>query len=101
MPGLAERVVAAKVERDHFQDRPAEPTSGNLFEPMPGWASVQGGWKKKEGVPWGRLAVVGLAVVGLSLAARRRHQAGGADGGPERRSSGQHVPRMRQTERDG
>src|SRR5205085_11268906 len=37
MPRLAERVIARKVERDHFDDRPAAPTPGNLFEPLPGW----------------------------------------------------------------
>ncbi len=78
MPGMAERVVAAKVERDHLQDRPAKPTVGNLFEPMAGWTSAHGGWKKSPSGVWGRLAVAGLVTVGLgvglSLLARRSGQ---------------------------
>lgn len=44
-PGLAERLLARKVAKDHFQDRPAGPTPGNLFTPLPGWTSVSGGWR--------------------------------------------------------
>src|SRR5690606_1420760 len=32
-PGLFEQVFASMVEQRHFQDRPAPPTDGNLFEP--------------------------------------------------------------------
>jgi hypothetical protein len=44
-PKLAEGMMARKVERDHFQDTGAPATVGNLFEPIPGGASVSGGWR--------------------------------------------------------
>ncbi|MGX2029607.1 SDR family oxidoreductase [Methylocaldum gracile] len=43
-PPLAERMVARKVERRHFQDRPGPDSPGNLFEPMPEFDTVRGGW---------------------------------------------------------
>jgi NAD(P)-dependent dehydrogenase (short-subunit alcohol dehydrogenase family) len=57
-PALYERMAPKQVEVDHFQDRPAEPTSGNLFEPMPQWSSVRGGGGDK------RVAALGLGVAG-------------------------------------
>lgn len=41
-PGVREPTLSAAwlVDRDHFQDGPAPPTSGNLFEPMPQWTAV-------------------------------------------------------------
>jgi short-subunit dehydrogenase len=33
-PAYGERLMAKKVEQDHFQARPAEPSPGNVFEPM-------------------------------------------------------------------
>jgi short-subunit dehydrogenase len=50
-PQLAERMVAKKVERDHFQDASAPPTTGNIFKPVPGCASVSGGWRPKSVPP--------------------------------------------------
>lgn len=44
-PSMVEFSMARQVQMDHFQERPAEPTSGNLWEPMPGWAQVSGDWK--------------------------------------------------------
>lgn len=44
-PGLAERVMARKVAREHLQPIPVDPTPGNLFEPDPKWTSISGGWK--------------------------------------------------------
>jgi NAD(P)-dependent dehydrogenase (short-subunit alcohol dehydrogenase family) len=46
-PALAERFMARKVESDHFQDRPQEPTAGNLFEPGRGGATISGRWKPR------------------------------------------------------
>lgn len=47
-PGLYERILRHKVEKDHFQKTPAPATAGNLFEPMPGLASVSGGWTERR-----------------------------------------------------
>ena len=46
-PALAERFMARKVENDHFQRRPQDPTAGNLFEPGRGEATIGGGWKPR------------------------------------------------------
>lgn len=71
MPAFAERRMARKVEQEHFQDRPAEPGPRNLYEPMPQCAAVSGGWKEPSLAPafLGGSAVIGLAVLGLGLAA--------------------------------
>jgi hypothetical protein len=47
-PGLYARVVGGRIEKDHFQDAPAAATQGNLFAPMPQFATVSGGWKKRR-----------------------------------------------------
>jgi NAD(P)-dependent dehydrogenase (short-subunit alcohol dehydrogenase family) len=44
-PALIERAMAAWVERTYFQARLSSPTPGNLFEPMPEWNRISGGWK--------------------------------------------------------
>jgi NAD(P)-dependent dehydrogenase (short-subunit alcohol dehydrogenase family) len=69
-PGYTERQMARKVEREHLQDRPAEPSAGNLFEPMPGDGRISGGWKRtsRTSSALGGAAVAGV-VVGLGLAA--------------------------------
>jgi short-subunit dehydrogenase len=61
-PGLYERIAPKQVERDHFLDKHAEPTTGNLFEPMPQWTSVSGGWKANGGSSGRRKAVLGLGL---------------------------------------
>jgi NAD(P)-dependent dehydrogenase (short-subunit alcohol dehydrogenase family) len=68
-PGAAERGAGRKVERDHFQDTGAPPSSGNLFEPLPEWASVSGGWRSGwSSSPALPLIAAGLVFVALSLA---------------------------------
>jgi short-subunit dehydrogenase len=46
-PAMQERLVARMVEEDHFEDRPATNTPGNLFEPR-GPYDEEGGWRQKE-----------------------------------------------------
>jgi short-subunit dehydrogenase len=67
-PGMSERQMARRVDQKHFQDRPAPPTPGNLFEPMPQWNSVSGGWKSNGSGRGRKLAAAGLAI-GLPAAA--------------------------------
>jgi NAD(P)-dependent dehydrogenase (short-subunit alcohol dehydrogenase family) len=72
-PGLTERMVARAVDRSHFQDRPAEPTQGNLFEPVPFGTSASGGWKparRRKALPL--LAGIGLAVPAVASLLGRR-----------------------------
>ncbi|AUX47000.1 short-chain dehydrogenase [Sorangium cellulosum] len=66
-PAMMERMMARQVEKKHFQDRSEPPTAGNLFEPMPQWSGVSGGWKR-SGSGRGRKLVMGLAL-GLPAAA--------------------------------
>ena len=56
-PGLLERGAREEVERRTFTDAPQPPTTGNLFEPMPEWTGVTGGWRVpaptgSAWVPW-------------------------------------------------
>jgi hypothetical protein len=70
MPASTERRMAQKVQQEHFQDRRAEPGPGNLFEPLPQYASISGGWKEPSAMPTtlSAMAAVGLAVLGLGWA---------------------------------
>jgi NAD(P)-dependent dehydrogenase (short-subunit alcohol dehydrogenase family) len=76
-PGAYEKVMAHQVDDDHFTERPARPSQGNLFEPMPEYAVVSGGWSTgshRNGVI-GKVALTGLALAlaggGAYLASRR------------------------------
>lgn len=60
-PGMTERQLARMVHDQHLnQSRPAEPTPRNLFEPMPEWTGISGGWKP-VGTGTGRKWAMGLA----------------------------------------
>jgi len=48
-PGMYEKAAARQVDRDHLEDRPADRTWGNLWEPMPEHAGVSGGWRQESG----------------------------------------------------
>jgi len=48
-----ERVMLRNVDREHFQQRPAGPSPGNLREPDPDWTGVTGGWKAGDASPKG------------------------------------------------
>ena len=75
-PALAEAVMARHVERDHFEDRPAPATAGNLHAPLEESNQVSGGWKN-GGVPAARAAgaLAGVAAVAALAAAgaKRMH----------------------------
>ncbi|HEX2174098.1 MAG TPA: SDR family oxidoreductase [Dehalococcoidia bacterium] len=60
-PGMTEGLLARLVHDQHLdQNRPAEPTLGNLFEPDSQWTGVGGGWKP-AGKGAGRTVALGLA----------------------------------------
>jgi short-subunit dehydrogenase len=50
-PALFERLMAGKVEVDHFADEPAPHAAGNLFEPDERQAREKGGWRRTDGEP--------------------------------------------------
>ena len=52
-PALFERMMTRNVQREHFLDEPLEPTPGNVYEPMPEWTGVTGGWKEGDASPEG------------------------------------------------
>ncbi len=59
--------------RQHFFDRPAPPTPGNLYQPSPDWTSAEGGWhgRRKTTVRRGLTALaVGAALTAPAI--RRR-----------------------------
>ncbi len=67
-PGLTERMMARKVEQDHFEDVPAEASAGNLFEPMPQWAAPSGNWlPPRSGGLLAPALIAGAVVVGMPL----------------------------------
>lgn len=65
-PGLTERVTAHVVDRTHFEDWPAEPTQGNLYEPIAQLALAHGGWRRRGP---GRILLGGAAAVVPALTA--------------------------------
>src|SRR5207249_2841549 len=64
---LSERIVALKVERKHFLDKPVSHSQGNLFTPMADYNTVHGGWldtDHKAGKVIATVAAVFLAGAG-------------------------------------
>jgi len=82
-PGGFDRVAAKAVRSDHLADRPAEPTPGNLWDPMPQHTGGSGGWGSNAPALTPavnlRLWPLVLAVVGgVGLAGTGRLLGGGA-----------------------
>lgn len=76
-PGLAEKTYARKVHEEHFQDRPAPASHGNLFDSMPSYNTVHGGWggaerrmRVRPSYLAAALAVLGVGAVAVLLARR-------------------------------
>lgn len=44
-PELYEQTAAHQIDQNHLEHKPAPPTEGNLFEPMPQHIGVSGGWR--------------------------------------------------------
>lgn len=71
-PDLYERIEQKGVKRKQFQDKPASPTDGALFEPMAEGTGIHGGWK--DGGSSQNLMMAGLAAAALvGVAWRMRH----------------------------
>ena len=78
-PGTLEGLAARKIEKEHFQDKPAPPNEGNLFAPMPQYASISGGWQARESpskTPRLVLGASALLATGAAwwLSRRKRHR---------------------------
>lgn len=68
VPGFYERLVPKTMKKLSFGREPATAGPGNLFQPMPDWNRVDGGWRNSglrrvAGVA-GSAALTGLAVIG-------------------------------------
>lgn len=70
-PGLFSRIVPSAMNLTALGRRSEEETTGNVFEPMPGWNQADGHWRN---VPLRASAATaaGLAVAGVGLHALRR-----------------------------
>jgi NAD(P)-dependent dehydrogenase (short-subunit alcohol dehydrogenase family) len=66
-PGMTEAMLARQVNKDHFRDQPADPTTGNLFEPMPHWTGVSGGWTQRDRGGVGQTAMKGVAIAAPAI----------------------------------
>src|SRR5207249_2582101 len=68
-PGFYEGVAARVVEREHLQEKHAPATPGNVFESMPQFTSISGGWSDQlrlSGTRWilrGASALAAVAVI--------------------------------------
>lgn len=84
-PALMERVMARKVDRNHFQNRPAPPSPGNLSRPM--WDATSGGWRQARSraasLPGGAL-IAGAALAAAGAYVWRRSQQRSDEGIPDR-----------------
>ncbi|SCY09898.1 Short-chain dehydrogenase [Nitrosospira sp. Nl5] len=83
-PGLMEWMFARQVSKDHFQDRPAPESEGNLFKPMEEYETVSGGWRTRQsnGKFSGR-TIIGTVALGIAvgwLIARSSSKQPGAPG---------------------
>lgn len=75
-PGKTEQILARSTEKQQFyQDRPAEPSKGNLYEPMDEGSEISGGWKGKKRTGL-RLAFAGVFGLVPVILAWRRFQRG-------------------------
>jgi NAD(P)-dependent dehydrogenase (short-subunit alcohol dehydrogenase family) len=92
--GLTEEMIARAVDQNHFQDRPADPSMGNLFEPLPQYASVSGEWKVTTPVAKRRFALP-VAAVAASLIGWRMLR----DGDDEARDSRNRKSRQKRDRR--
>lgn len=72
-PSAYDRIAPRQVQKRHFQDYPASPSHGNLFEPDPSLNTISGGWiKGRKGLSLNAvLAGSALMAVAFYLAWRR------------------------------
>jgi NAD(P)-dependent dehydrogenase (short-subunit alcohol dehydrogenase family) len=64
---LYDRVIQRVIENEHFQDRPAAPSPGNLWLPMAEGTEVSGGWTGHAGRRRRSRALLGTGAVALAV----------------------------------
>lgn len=78
-PGTYEWALASHIDRNHLRDTPADPTQGNVLEPMAEYTGKVGGWRQPSRIAWGQVAAVclaGLAAAGTAWLWRDSHSVG-------------------------
>jgi short-subunit dehydrogenase len=71
-PAVAEKVIARRVDRNHFQKRQTPASDGNLYEPMGQWNTIGGGWRTVEEASRGKMRGMALLGAGLGYLAWKR-----------------------------
>ncbi|MGB3851358.1 MAG: SDR family oxidoreductase [Tunicatimonas sp.] len=70
-PTVFDKRYRKMIADGHFRDEPADPTTGNLYEPMTQWNKVSGGWKDSNQpdfvLPNRWLTVAGTALLGAAI----------------------------------
>jgi hypothetical protein len=62
-PAFYERAGAKQIHQEHFDEKPAAPTEGNLFKPMPQHTGVSGGWPQTAEFPVGKVLMAAGAIL--------------------------------------
>ena len=79
MPGIYERLISRYIDKKMFQDKPEQHTDGNLYRPLPQYASVTGGWSERNRSMIRAFTWTGIALATplalWSLFGRRKHSA--------------------------
>lgn len=70
-PNLFNRVFARMGAKGHYKRRRAEPTEGNLFEPMREGADVSGGWRRRIRIGATAMSLAAVGAAALRLRRRR------------------------------
>jgi short-subunit dehydrogenase len=66
-PGLYERAAARQIDQQHLKNEPAPRGEGNLFQPMPEYSTVRGGWGGSRSLKLNPLLMLGGLAVGGAL----------------------------------
>lgn len=90
---LSERLLASKVERRHFQDRPSGSSPGNLFQPMPQFNAVHGGWMEDGNGAQTAARIGGTLAVAAGLGALLYFMAGRPSAKSIRHPRAARIPR--------
>jgi len=69
-PKRTERHLAVMTDKlQLIQDKPVPPREGNIFQPLPEWTSIRGGWKENHPTALRRAALIGAATLAPILVA--------------------------------
>ena len=74
--GLYSTLVPTAMNLGALGDDHEDPNPGNVFEPMPEWNQVEGGWRGNRSAVAGVLAAATAGAAGLAVAGRRSSRGG-------------------------